>query len=63
MTTLTFPYDWTTGHVGGVAPVCEVLTWLATQSTKRQSCLIGFWRHNYREMLQVYHQAGLVWCS
>lgn len=24
MTTITFPGDWTTGHVGGVAPVCEV---------------------------------------
>ncbi len=24
MTTVTFPGDWTTGHVGGVAPVCEV---------------------------------------
>lgn len=26
MTTITFPGDWTTGHVGGVAPVCEVRT-------------------------------------
>jgi long-chain acyl-CoA synthetase len=24
MSTLTFPGDWTTGHVGGVPPVCEV---------------------------------------
>ncbi len=24
MTTLTFPGDWSTGHVGGVAPVCEI---------------------------------------
>jgi long-chain acyl-CoA synthetase len=24
MTTITFPHDWTTGHVGGVVPVCEV---------------------------------------
>lgn len=26
MTSITFPGDWTTGHVGGIAPVCEVRT-------------------------------------
>jgi acyl-CoA synthetase (AMP-forming)/AMP-acid ligase II len=37
MTSITFPGDWTTGHVGGVAPVCEV----RFDSNQSSTCVCG----------------------
>lgn len=42
MTSLTFPGDWTTGHVGGCVPACEVSPslrlWLQCPLTRQLLC-------------------------